>query len=143
MPANVGPVGISVGIKSNTLKSLFQNSGATLFGSFSFYRQPARLLCTFIDERYIFAVGCCACRGKNLAVGTSWRLHLYSIRDRSFRELHTVGRCGIKIRRCVVVKAGDEIVNPRTGQRMVFLQTGDETGDSSCGSIPTTLLLLP
>jgi mannose-6-phosphate isomerase-like protein (cupin superfamily) len=29
-------------------------------------------------------------------------------------------------RRCVVAKAGDEIVNPRTGQRMVFLETGEE-----------------
>jgi mannose-6-phosphate isomerase-like protein (cupin superfamily) len=27
-----------------------------------------------------------------------------------------------------VAKAGDEIVNPRTGQRMVFLKTGTETG---------------
>lgn len=27
-----------------------------------------------------------------------------------------------------MVKAGDEIVNPRTGQRMVFLKTGTETG---------------
>jgi quercetin dioxygenase-like cupin family protein len=27
-----------------------------------------------------------------------------------------------------VAKAGDEIVNPRTGQRMVFLETGTETG---------------
>jgi mannose-6-phosphate isomerase-like protein (cupin superfamily) len=31
-------------------------------------------------------------------------------------------------RRCVVAKAGDEIANPRTGQRMVFLETGEETG---------------
>src|SRR5215216_4141297 len=29
-------------------------------------------------------------------------------------------------RRCVVAKAGDEIVNPRTGQRLVFLETGEE-----------------
>jgi hypothetical protein len=28
-------------------------------------------------------------------------------------------------RRCVVAKAGDEIANPRTGQRMVFLETGE------------------
>src|SRR5215216_5306414 len=27
-----------------------------------------------------------------------------------------------------MAKAGDEIVNPRTGQRMVFLETGQETG---------------
>jgi len=27
-----------------------------------------------------------------------------------------------------VAKAGDEIANPRTGQRMVFLETGEETG---------------
>jgi mannose-6-phosphate isomerase-like protein (cupin superfamily) len=27
-----------------------------------------------------------------------------------------------------VAKAGDEIVNPRTGQRMVFLETGEQTG---------------
>jgi hypothetical protein len=27
-----------------------------------------------------------------------------------------------------VTKAGDEIVNPRTGQRMVFLKIGTETG---------------
>jgi quercetin dioxygenase-like cupin family protein len=27
-----------------------------------------------------------------------------------------------------VAKAGDEIVNPRTGQRMVFLQTGEDNG---------------
>jgi hypothetical protein len=27
-----------------------------------------------------------------------------------------------------VAKAGDEIVNPRTRQRMVFLKTGTETG---------------
>jgi quercetin dioxygenase-like cupin family protein len=27
-----------------------------------------------------------------------------------------------------MAKAGDEIVNPRTGQRMVFLKTGSETG---------------
>ncbi len=27
-----------------------------------------------------------------------------------------------------MTKAGDEIVNPRTGQRMVFLETGTETG---------------
>jgi hypothetical protein len=27
-----------------------------------------------------------------------------------------------------VAKGGDEIVNPRTGQRMVFLKTGTETG---------------
>jgi hypothetical protein len=27
-----------------------------------------------------------------------------------------------------VAKAGDEIVNPRTGQRMVFLKTGTQTG---------------
>jgi quercetin dioxygenase-like cupin family protein len=32
------------------------------------------------------------------------------------------------IRRCVVAKAGDEIVNPRTGQRIVFIETGDENG---------------
>jgi quercetin dioxygenase-like cupin family protein len=31
------------------------------------------------------------------------------------------------VRRHVMAKAGDEIVNPRTGQRMVFLQTGEET----------------
>src|SRR5215207_2613272 len=35
---------------------------------------------------------------------------------------------GYETRRCVVAKAGDEIVNPRTGQRMVFLKTGTETG---------------
>src|SRR5215207_8973280 len=29
-------------------------------------------------------------------------------------------------RRCVVAKAGDEIVNPRTEQRMIFLETGEE-----------------
>ena len=30
-----------------------------------------------------------------------------------------------------MAKAGDEIVNPRTGQRMVFLETGQETGGQS------------
>lgn len=30
-----------------------------------------------------------------------------------------------------MAKAGDEIVNPRTGQRMVFLETGSETGGES------------
>ncbi len=30
-----------------------------------------------------------------------------------------------------MAKAGDEIVNPRTGQRMVFLETGEETGGQS------------
>ena len=30
-----------------------------------------------------------------------------------------------------MAKAGDEIVNPRTGQRMVFLETGRETGGQS------------
>src|SRR4028118_1231044 len=32
-----------------------------------------------------------------------------------------------RTRRCVIAKAGDEIVNPRTGQRMVFLETGEES----------------
>jgi mannose-6-phosphate isomerase-like protein (cupin superfamily) len=31
------------------------------------------------------------------------------------------------VRRHVMANAGDEIVNPRTGQRMIFLQTGKET----------------
>jgi hypothetical protein len=30
-----------------------------------------------------------------------------------------------------MAKAGDEIVNPRTGQRMIFLETGQETGGQS------------
>ena len=30
-----------------------------------------------------------------------------------------------------MAKAGDEIVNPRTGQRMVFLETGQESGGQS------------
>jgi mannose-6-phosphate isomerase-like protein (cupin superfamily) len=33
---------------------------------------------------------------------------------------------GHEKRRRAVTKAGDEIVNPRTGQRMVFLETGEE-----------------
>jgi quercetin dioxygenase-like cupin family protein len=33
-----------------------------------------------------------------------------------------------RMRRHVVAKAGDEIFNPRTRQRMIFLQTGKETG---------------
>jgi quercetin dioxygenase-like cupin family protein len=32
-----------------------------------------------------------------------------------------------RTRRCVIARAGDEIVNPRTGQRMVFLETGEES----------------
>ena len=42
-----------------------------------------------------------------------------------------------------MAKAGDEIANPRTGQRMVFLETGEETGGSFYASTPTTRPVLP